>query len=132
MKLGFIGLGKMGSRMVQKLLADGHDVIVWNRSKAPIEELQFKIQNSKFKIVSKKFKVSETVEALVKSLAKPSVVWSMLPAGEATKGMLAQLLQLVEPGDIVINGANEHFSVTEQNYGDFKEKGIRFLGIGVS
>jgi len=49
MKIGFIGLGKMGSRMVLKLLQDRHQVTVWNRSKDPIQDLQFKIQNSKFK-----------------------------------------------------------------------------------
>jgi len=116
MKLGFIGLGKMGSRMVQKLLLDGHDVIVWNRSKQATENL----------------KSADTIENLVNQLQKPRVVWSMLPAGEVTQGMLDQLHTLLEPNDIVINGANEHFSVTEQNYGDFKEKGIKFLGIGVS
>jgi 6-phosphogluconate dehydrogenase len=46
--------------------------------------------------------------------------------------MLTQLLNLVEKDDIIINGANEHFSVTEKNYKEFSEKGIRFLGIGVS
>lgn len=116
MNIGFIGLGKMGSRMVSKLIADGHDVIVWNRSKQATENL----------------KSADTIENLVNQLQKPRVVWSMLPAGEVTQAMLTQLLQLVDSGDIVINGANEHFSVTEQNYGDFKEKGIRFLGIGVS
>jgi len=132
MSIGFIGLGKMGSRMVSKLIADGHDVVVWNRSITPIEELQFKIQNSKFKNASKKLKVAETVNDLVKGLEKPRVIWTMLPSGEATQGMLTQLLELLEPQDILINGANEHFSITEKHYEDFKEKNIRFLGIGVS
>lgn len=116
MNIGFIGLGKMGSRMVSKLIADGHDVTVWNRSKDVTENL----------------KSADTIENLVNQLQKPRVIWSMLPAGEVTQEMLQQLLKLAESGDIVINGANEHFSVTEQNYEDFKEKGIRFLGIGVS
>ena len=89
----------------------------------------FQISNSGYK---KEIKVSETIENLVKNLEKPRIIWTMLPAGQATQTMLDQLSNLVDPGDIVINGANEHFSVTEKNYQDFKEKGIRFLGIGVS
>ncbi len=123
MKLGFIGLGKMGSRMATKLIADGHDVIVWNRSKEGVENLKSQISN---------LKSAETVEELVKQLGKEKIVWSMLPAGEATQTMLDQLRTLLEPHDIIINGANEHFSITEKNYESFKEKGVRFLGIGVS
>lgn len=123
MQVGFIGLGKMGSRMAQKLLLEGHDVIVWNRSAEPVQNLKSLFLN---------LKSAKTVEELVKNLPKPRVIWSMLPAGDATQGILKQLLQLVEPNDIVINGANEHFSVTEKNYQDFKDKGVRFLGVGVS
>ncbi len=129
MSIGFIGLGKMGSRMAAKLLNDGYDVIVWNRSPEGISNFKFQISNSGYK---KEIKVSETIENLVKNLEKPRIIWTMLPAGQATQTMLDQLSNLVDPGDIVINGANEHFSVTEKNYQDFKEKGIRFLGIGVS
>lgn len=116
MKLGFIGLGKMGSRMVSKLIAGGHDVIAWNRTKEATGNL----------------KSAETVKDLVSALPKPRVVWCMLPAGEVSQAMLDQLMQLVESGDIVISGANEHFSNTEKNYEDFKTKSIKFLGIGVS
>jgi 6-phosphogluconate dehydrogenase len=123
MQIGFIGLGKMGSRMVRKLIADGHAVRVWNRSLEPIELLKQDI---------KELETSESVEALVSSLPKPRIVWSMLPAGEATEAMLTQIAAYVEPGDIVINGANEHFTNTEKQYKTFMDKGVRFLGIGVS
>lgn len=123
MQLGFIGLGKMGSRMVSKLIADGHDVVVWNRSAEPVQNLKSKISH---------LKSSDSIEKLVKQLDSPRVIWTMLPSGEPTQSMLDQLSNLLDPGDIVINGANEHFGVTEKNYGDFQEKGIRFLGIGVS
>lgn len=123
MNIGFIGLGKMGSRMVSKLSADGHDVTVWNRSKEVVENLKSQIPNLKSK---------ETVEEVINHLGKEKIVWIMLPAGEATQGMLTQLVNLLEPHDIVINGANEHFSITEKNYEDFTAKGVRFLGIGVS
>jgi len=55
MTIGFIGLGKMGSRMASKLLGEGHSLAVWNRSKDAIEE--FKIQNAKFKITIQNLKL---------------------------------------------------------------------------
>lgn len=113
MKVGFIGLGKMGSRMVEKLLKEGHEVVAWNRS-------------------GHELKNAETVEELVKSLEKPRVVWSMVPAGEATEDILKELSKFVEIGDIVIDGGNSHFKDTQRRFDSFKKKGIMFLGIGVS
>lgn len=123
MKIGFIGLGKMGSRMVSKLLQDKHDVVVWNRSSAPVEDLRFKIQD---------LRSSKTIKELVDSLSKPRIVWLMLPAGEATQNILDEISKYVQPGDIVIDGGNAHFKDTEKRYQEFKKNGIKFLGIGVS
>lgn len=125
MQLGFIGLGKMGTRMVEKLLEGGHEVVVWNRSSEPIEELKLKIK-------SEKLKVAETIGDLVLQLRSPRVVWSMLPAGEATESTLKEIAAHVEKGDIVIDGGNAFYKDTERRYQDFKEYGIRYLGIGVS
>ena len=130
MRIGFIGLGKMGSRMVQKLLMEGHEVAVWNRSSNAIEEL--KTQNSKLKTITQKLKVSETIEELVKSLEKPRVVWVMVTAGDATQNVLDELSGFLEKGDIIIDGGNSYFKDTEGRFKDLRNKGIRFLGIGVS
>lgn len=113
MRIGFIGLGKMGSRMVEKLLKEGHEVVAWNRS-------------------DNELKNAETVEELVKSLETPRVVWSMVPAGEATEDILNEISKFAEKGDIVIDGGNSHFKDTQRRFDSFKKKGIRFLGIGVS
>ncbi len=123
MKLGFIGLGKMGSRMALKLLKEGHDVTVWNRSPQPVEALKSYIPD---------LKSAPTIEELVKSLEKPRVVWLMLPAGESTEGILSQVEKLVEKDDIVIDGGNSKFSDTDRHFENFKSQGVRFLGIGVS
>ncbi len=130
MKIGFIGLGKMGSRMAIKLLKEGHNVVVWNRSKEPIEE--FKVQSSKFKVAVKNLKVAKTIEELIKSLNQPRVAWSMVPAGEATEEVLKEVSKFVAKGDIVIDGGNSFYKDTEKRFKDFKTKGIRYLGIGVS
>lgn len=125
MKIGFIGLGKMGSRMVASLVRDGHDVVVWNRSEEAINELKSKIDNGKLTS-------AETIQSMVQSLPAPRVIWSMLPAGDTTEQMLQEIGKYVERNDIIIDGSNAHFSDTQRRYEEFQSKGIRFLGIGVS
>ncbi len=141
MSIGVVGLGKMGSRIAAKLLADGHELVVWNRSEAPIEELKSKIQNHKFQI-------AKTIEDLINKLEKPRVIWLMLPAhstdsasslqagsgraGSATEEVLEEVSRFIEKGDTVIDGGNSYYKDTEKRYQDFKKKGIKFLGIGVS
>ena len=132
MRLGLIGLGKMGSRIVLKLLKEGHTVVVWNRSSKASEELELKVQNAKFKITSQKLKISKTIGELVGSLEKPRVVWLMLPAGKATQTVFDEVSRFVEKEDIVIDGGNAYYKDTEDRYRKLKKIGVRFLGIGVS
>lgn len=113
MQLGFIGLGKMGSRMVEKLLKEGHEITAWNRS-------------------DNELKTAETIEELVKSLEKPRVVWVMVLAGSATQNVLDRVSKYVEKGDIVIDGGNANYKDTQRRYQNFRNEGIRYLGIGVS
>lgn len=129
MKIGFIGLGKMGSRIAKKLLAGGHEVVVWNRSEDPILALQDGIKSTNY---VNNLDVAGSIEELVKQLAPTRVVWSMLPAGDATQAILDEVAKYVEKGDIVIDGGNAHFADTERRFHDFEQKGIRFLGVGVS
>src|SRR3989344_8171562 len=113
MKIGFIGLGKMGTRMVIKLQKEGHEVVAWNRSDHELKNV-------------------ETIEKLVKGLDKPRVIWIMISAGEATQNVLDELSKYIEKGDAIIDGGNSYFKDTEKRYKDFKNKGIKYLGIGVS
>src|SRR3989344_7064168 len=113
MKIGFIGLGKMGSRMVHKLQKEGHEVVAWNRSDDELKNI-------------------DSIEKLVKSLEKPRVIWVMLPAGEVTEEALKEVSKFVEEGDVVIDGGNAFYKDTQRRYKEFENKNIRFLGIGVS
>ena len=113
MKIGFIGLGKMGTRMVIKLQKEGHEIVAWNRSDHELKNV-------------------ETIEKLVKGLDKPRVIWIMISAGEATQNVLDELSKYIEKGDAIIDGGNSYFKDTEKRYKDFKNKGIKYLGIGVS
>src|SRR3989344_6619098 len=142
MRLGFIGLGRMGNRMVTKLIGEGHEVVVWNRSSNKVEELKLKVK-------SEKLKVGKTIEDLVNQLGKPRVIWSMLPAhsthsvnlvqassgsetGDPTQEILKEVEKYVETDDIVIDGGNAHYTDTQKRFENFAKKGVRFLGIGVS
>lgn len=123
MQIGFIGLGKMGSKMVQKLVNEGHEVVVWNRSRQAVENLKSTSQN---------LKTSKTIEELVESLKKPRLVWLMVTAGEVTEEILQEVGKFVQKGDVVIDGGNAYYKDTQRRFQEFKNKGIRYLGIGVS
>lgn len=127
MKLGFTGLGKMGNRMVTKLIREGHEVVVWNRTREKIDDLISENEDHKSQIIA-----ADSIKNLVESLDKPRIVWSMVPAGDATEEILKEVGKYVERGDIMIDGGNSNFADTQRRYGDFRRHGINFLGIGVS
>lgn len=122
MQIGFIGLGRMGSHMAEKLVKAGHEVVVWNRTHDKAVEFVKNVGGAE----------AASIQDLIQKLTVPRVVWAMLPHGEVTDGILAELFNLLAPGDIVVNGANDHFENTERWAKKFTEKQIKFLGIGVS
>jgi 6-phosphogluconate dehydrogenase len=128
MQIGFIGFGKMGTRIVEKLLMDDHVVIGWNRTPEIIEQFQLVLSDKK---LSDRFIAAQDIQGLVKGLTPPRVIWVMLPA-KATQEMLDELLPHVEEGDIIIDGGNSFYKDTERRSKELSTKGIRFLGIGVS
>ena len=97
MQLGMIGLGRMGSNMVRRLLKGGHDCVVFNRSPKPVEEL-----------VKEKAVGATSLKDLVNKLKKPRAVWLMVPAA-AVDDMIGALAPDLEPGDILIDGGNSWY-----------------------
>lgn len=126
MNIGVIGLGKMGSRIAEKLVRERHTVTAWNRSPEPREQLHAKFPQAR------NLTTTDTVEDLINSLEKPRVIWSMLPAGDATDEILKEVAKYVEKDDIVIDAANSKYTDTERHAEMFASSGIRYLGIGVS
>lgn len=124
MQVGFIGLGKMGSRMATKLIKEGHDLVVWNRTQTAYELLKSDLPNYKFDS-------AVLIKQLITKLRKTRIVWVMLPAN-ATEEILIEVSKYLEKGDIVIDGGNSYYKDTEKKYQNFKKNGIRFLGVGVS
>jgi 6-phosphogluconate dehydrogenase len=111
MKLGMIGLGRMGGNMVQRLERDGHEVVTYTRSGGG---------------------TVATIEELVSGLDHPRVAWMMVPAGDATEATLQTLLGLLETGDVIVDGGNSNFRDTKRRYATASERGIRYVDAGVS
>jgi len=121
MKIGFIGLGKMGKNMVLRLLEQGIDVVVWNRSPEPVEEVAAKGASS-----------AKDLDDLISQLPTPRIIWLMLPAGEITDQFIDELLPKLTKDDLVIDGANSFYKDTLRRAKKLQEKGIHFMDIAVS
>jgi 6-phosphogluconate dehydrogenase len=128
MKIGILGLGKMGSRIAQKLHDENHQVFAWNRSWETTEKFIKSLRGPAIK-GARAFK---TIQDLVLKLPKPRIFWIMLPAGEPTQVVINELFKYLQKGDIVVDGGNAHFKDTEKRFQKFKKMGIEFLGVGVS
>ncbi len=122
MKLGMIGLGRMGANMARRLINGGHLVVGFNRSHQIIADMQR--ENGLLPAYS--------LDELVQQLQSPRIIWMMLPAGIVTDTMLDQLLPLLDPGDILVDGANSNYKDTIRRAELIESKGIRCLDAGVS
>ncbi len=120
MQLGMIGLGRMGANMVRRLLKGGHQCVVFDMSAKAVAEL-----------VKEKAVGTASLAEFTKSLAKPRVVWLMVPAGVVDKS-IADLLPHLEPGDIVIDGGNSYYVDDIRRAKELKPKGIHYVDVGTS
>lgn len=124
MKIGYIGLGKMGKGMVLNLLEKGIEVVAWNRSPEPREEVR-----------AAGAETVEDAEGVVGALREGDeniVIWLMLPAGETTDEFIDKILPLLKPGDLLIDGANSLYKDTLRRAEKIKPTGVHFMDIGVS
>ncbi|WP_042384609.1 phosphogluconate dehydrogenase (NAD(+)-dependent, decarboxylating) [Streptacidiphilus melanogenes] len=112
MQLGLIGLGKMGGNMRERIRRAGHTVVGYDRDPALSDVASLK--------------------ELVGSLSAPRVVWVMVPAGGPTQSTVDELAELLEPGDVVVDGGNSRWTDDEKHAADLAEKGIGFVDCGVS
>ena len=105
MQIGFVGLGKMGGNMVQRILRDSdHEVVGWNATGARIEEA-----------VKHGATGASGLEDLVQKLEKPRHVWLMIPAGAPTQDTIDKLLELLDEGDLIIDGGNSRWTDSAAN-----------------
>jgi 6-phosphogluconate dehydrogenase len=121
MKLGFIGLGKMGYNMTLNLLDHGHKVVAYNRSTGPLK-----------KAARKGAMVATSIDDLITKLPKPRIVWIMITAGKPVDSVIQSLLGGLSKGDIIIDGGNSYFKDSQRRHAALKKKGIHYLDCGVS
>jgi len=120
MKLGFVGLGKMGSNMVERLLEKGHEVVAFDRNKDAVAS-----------IVTKGAQSADSVAGLVRSLNAPRLVWVMVPY-QAVDAVLNELAPLLAKGDTIIDGGNSPYKESIRRAEEQGGRGIDFLDVGVS
>lgn len=121
MKFGYIGLGRMGKNMVLHLLEQDVEIVAWNRSVEPREEVK-----------AAGAVTTESVEELVKALETPRIIWLMLPAGEVTDQFIDEVLPLLSEDDLLIDGGNSFYKDTLRRSEKIRAKGVRFMDIGTS
>jgi 6-phosphogluconate dehydrogenase len=112
MKLGMVGLGRMGGNMTERLRRDGHEVATYART-APE-------------------RTADSLVELATQLEQPRVLWLMIPAGEPTEHAFQTLLPLLEDEDTIVDGGNSNFRDSQRRAAEAEEKGVCFLDAGVS
>lgn len=113
MQIGMIGLGKMGGNMAQRLRNAGHAVVGYDRGDNTPRDV-------------------DTLEGLVAALEPPRAVWVMVPSGAPTTATIVALRDLLEPGDLVIDGGNSRYTDDAEHADLLGAEGIEFLDAGVS
>ena len=113
MAMGMIGLGRMGGNMVRRLRAGGHTIVGFDMNPESGRDV-------------------DSLESLVAALPAPRVAWIMVPSGKPTDSTVERLGELLEPGDIVIDGGNSKYTEDREHAAALAEHGIGFLDCGVS
>ena len=121
MKIGLVGLGKMGLNLALNMIDNDIEVVGFDP-----------YLDDKVKKRYKKITFTDALEDLIKELSLPRIIWVMVPAGEATDIVIDGLLALVNKEDIIIDGGNSRYTDSIKRYKKLNEKGIRFLDVGTS
>ena len=121
MELGIVGLGRMGGNISQRLMRAGHRTVVYDRNEAAVSGL-----------ADKGAAPATGLADMVAKLAPPRAVWVMLPAGKITETTVAELADLLSPGDVVIDGGNSYYKDDIRRARELREKGIVYIDVGTS
>jgi len=121
MKIGFVGLGKMGKNMVLNLLESKHQIVAYNRSPEATEEVRRRGAIPSY-----------TIKEVVNKLPKQKIVWLMVPAGKPVDSLIKELTKYLKKGDIIIDGGNSFYKNSIRRYNSLKKKGINFVDVGTS
>jgi 6-phosphogluconate dehydrogenase len=121
MELGIVGLGRMGGNISQRLMRAGHRTVVYDRNEAAVHGL-----------ADKGAAPSTDLADMVAKLTAPRAVWVMLPAGKITESTVADLGELLENGDTIIDGGNTFYKDDIRRARELRAKGITYVDVGTS
>jgi 6-phosphogluconate dehydrogenase len=121
MRLGFIGLGRMGGNMTRRLAAAGHTVVAWDRNAEAVQ-----------RVVGTGVYGASSLHDLVAQLQPPRIVWVMVPAGEPTEQTVEALSAALAAGDVVLDGGNSYFKDDVRRARLLAAKHIDYLDVGTS
>jgi 6-phosphogluconate dehydrogenase len=121
MQIGMVGLGRMGANMVRRLMAGGHQCVVYDKATAPVLEL-----------AAEGAKDASSLEDLLRHLDTPRAIWVMLPSGKITDDVVTQLGNLLAAGDILIDGGNTHYVDDVRHAQQLAQRGVEFVDCGTS
>jgi 6-phosphogluconate dehydrogenase len=121
MDMAIVGLGRMGTHIAGRLLGAGHNVVAWNRTHSKVEE-----------VVAQGAIPCERLEDLTVLLPAPRIVWVMLPAGKPTEQTINALAEILEPGDMIIDGGNTNYQDDLRRSQTLGKQDIAYVDIGVS
>jgi 6-phosphogluconate dehydrogenase len=121
MRIGMVGLGKMGANMSERLLKGGHDVVAFDLN-----------QGARDAVASKGAVPAASLAEFVSQLSRPRAAWVMVPAGAATNATIDELAQHFESGDVIVDGGNSNYKEAIEIAARLEEKGIGFVDAGTS
>jgi 6-phosphogluconate dehydrogenase len=122
MRLGMVGLGKMGGNMVERLLRGGHEVVVYDRDPGVTAQVGSSPGTTPV----------GSLGEMVQALQAPRVVWVMVPAGAPTEDTLQKLAAEMQPGDVLIDGGNSNFRDSQRRAAELAQRGLHFVDAGTS
>jgi 6-phosphogluconate dehydrogenase len=120
-QLGMVGLGRMGSNMVRRLMRGGHECVVFNRTKEPVKAL-----------AGEGAVASDSLADLASKLKPPRTVWAMVPAGDITEQVVHDIADQLDKGDAIIDGGNSYYRDDMRRSAEFAERGIDYIDSGTS
>jgi 6-phosphogluconate dehydrogenase len=121
MQIGVIGLGRMGANIVRRLLRNGHECVVFNRSPEKVQQL-----------VSEGATGTSNLDEFVDRLTPPRAIWLMVPAGDPTELIVTALAKQLAPGDILIDGGNSYYIDDIRRSQALATQEIHYLDVGTS
>ncbi len=121
MRIGMIGLGRMGGNMTERLLRGGHEVIAYDRERKSVEA-----------IAARGATGVNDLAALIGKLDPPPVIWMMIPSGEPVDQTIASLTPLIGTGTVLVDGGNSNYHDTVRRSEALKERGIDLVDCGTS